>query len=281
MLKTILTLITLLTLTPCIAAESSDNWRKVSSENIVVIALPQGNVFLELAPTFAPKHVARFKQLVRDGFYDNEHFYRVIDGFVAQAGPKDGSAKDKKVPPLLIEEEIITPENWSFTLVQNKDMFAPQTGFKQGFSVGYSAKENKAWLLHCPGVIAMARESAPNTGTSHFYITIGQATRYLDRIMTIFGRVILGMEHVQAIKRTAVSEGQPEVDSAQYTQIKSVNIMADLPKEEQFTILVENTDNALYAKKITQKRLRDNPFFYKKQPPILDICQSTIKTKVM
>ncbi|WP_286270857.1 peptidylprolyl isomerase [Thalassotalea hakodatensis] len=281
MIKAILTCLLIICFTTSAKEKRDNNWRILSPENTVIMTLPQGDVVLELSPEFAPNHVKRFKKLVRDGFYQGESFYRVIDGFVAQAGPQDGSDKDKGITPLTIEEEITTDEHWSFTQVQQHDMFAPQTGFRKGFAVGYSQKEQKAWLLHCPGVIAMARESAPNTGTSHFYITNGQAPRYLDRIMTIFGRVVLGMQHVQSIQRTAVIEGMPEILPKQFTPIKSMTVMADLPKAQQLKIAIENTDNSLYENKINKKRLRDNPFFYKKPIPVLDICQSKVDVKVI
>src|SRR5690606_39743658 len=57
------------------------------------------------------------------------------------------------------------------------------------------------WLTHCPGIVAMARNNEPDTGSTDFYIVIGQAPRYLDRNLTIFGRVIDGMEVVQRIHR--------------------------------------------------------------------------------
>ena len=137
--------VALLTAVNCCANESE--WRSVDPENAVVMMLPTGKAVIELAPQFSPQHAKRFKNLVKQGFYDGEKFYRVIEGFVAQAGPQDGSDKDKSIKPLAIEEDFVTDASWSFTLVQENDLFAPQTGFKDGFALGYSPKEFAAKSL--------------------------------------------------------------------------------------------------------------------------------------
>ena len=64
-------------------------WRSLNADNTAILQLDEGPVVIELNPTFAPKTIAQFKRLSREGFYDGQSFYRVIDGFVAQGG--DGS----------------------------------------------------------------------------------------------------------------------------------------------------------------------------------------------
>ena len=255
---------------------TESEWRELDPNNTVLLTLPHGKVVIELAPQFSPNHVNRFKTLTQKGHYNGNKFYRVIDGFVAQGGPEDGSVKDKAISELKIEGDFSIDKDWAFTLVQENDLFAQQTGFKEGFALGRDNKESKAWMLHCPGVIAMARGNEPNTATSHFYITNGQATRYLDRIMTVFGRVVYGMNHVQSITRTSVIEGDTPVDKKDYTQMISMQLMSDLPKEQQIRLAIENTEHPSYAKKLSDRRKRDNAFFYKKPPPVLDICQTPV-----
>ena len=92
-------------------ASTEQQWRQLDENNTVLLTLPHGKVVIELAPQFSPKHVKQFSQLVTKGFYDGTSFYRVIDGFVAQAGPKDGSEKDKSVPLLAMEGEWLTDKN--------------------------------------------------------------------------------------------------------------------------------------------------------------------------
>ena len=220
------------------AVNNQAQWRTVAIENMVLLTLPHGKVVIELAPQFSPKHVEQFIHLTKTGHYDGNKFYRVIDGFVAQAGPEDGSRADSSIPLLALEGDWATDKLWSFTLVQNNDLFAEQTGFKDGFALAHNPSENRAWLTHCPGVIAMARGNEANSASSHFYIINGQAPRYLDRIMSIFGRVIYGMNHVQAITRTATIEGEVAVVSAAHTPIVSMKMMADLPVAEQIQLKV-------------------------------------------
>ncbi len=277
--RKLLILTSFMFISACGADDVSDQqWRALDLNNTVLLTLPHGSVVIELAPQFSPKHVERFSALVKKSFYDDTKFYRVIDGFVAQAGPKDGTDKDKSVPLLAIEGQFSTDKNWSFTQVQTKDLFASKTGFKTGFALA-SDNNTSAWLTHCPGTLAMARSNEADSASSHFYFVIGQAPRYLDRIMTIFGRVVYGMEHIQAIKRTSVVEGEYAVDSREHTPIISMKLMIDVPKNERIIIEVENTESTGFTERLVKRRARENEFFYKKPPPVLDVCQVPIRSR--
>jgi cyclophilin family peptidyl-prolyl cis-trans isomerase len=259
-------------------ASAKTTWRQLDLNNTVLMTLPHGKVVVELAPQFAPIHVAQFKKLVKQGFYNGNKFYRVIDGFVAQAGPE---GRRDNAPNLAIESEWQPDENWPFMAVQKHDLFAEQTGFSNGFPVGYSKTENKAWLNHCPGMLAMARGEGANSGSSHFYFTIGQAPRYLDRIMTVFGRVVYGMNTVQAIKRTAVIAGDNAVYAKDFTPIVNMQIMSDVPAKQQLIIEVERTNNKAFKEKLTRRMARKSAFFYKKPPKVLDVCQVPILSRLV
>ncbi|TWX50584.1 peptidylprolyl isomerase [Colwellia hornerae] len=282
-IKLILVMSTLLTIFSAAAQTSkiADQWRTLDSERTVLLTLPHGKVVIELAPQFSPKHVEQFIKLTKAGHYDGNKFYRVIDGFVAQGGPEDGSRQDKLVPTLTMEGDFTTDENWQFTKIQEDDLFAEQTGFKDGFSLAHNPSEKKAWLTHCPGVIAMARSNDADSASSHFYIVNGQATRYLDRIMTIFGRVVYGMNHVQAITRTSVIEGDTPVAEKNYTSMTSMKMMSDVPKEQQILLAVKNTEHPAFSEMIEKRKRRENAFFYKKPPPVLDICQTPVKSRIV
>jgi peptidylprolyl isomerase len=275
-LLTLLPLVTLLTLP--VAVNAQTQWRSVEPNNAVLMTLPHGKVVIELAPQFSPKHVKQFSQLVNDGVYTNNKFYRVIDGFVAQGGPGE---EITDIPTLDIENEWSTDTGWAFTKVQDKDLFAEQTGFKDGFAIGYNPSEKKAWLTHCPGVLAMARENEPNSATSHFYFTIGQAPRYLDRIMTVFGRVVYGMHNIQAIQRTQVIEGDTGILEDNYTTIVDIQLMSALPKDQQLNVEVEVTESKAFVQKLDERRARSGAFFYKKPPAVLDVCQVPVSSRLV
>ena len=264
-------------------ADNESIWRPVSINNSVLLTLPHGKVVIELAPQFAPQHVAQFRQLTQQGFYNGTKFYRVIDGFVAQAGPKEGSKKDQSVPLLTMEAEWRFNAKELYTPVQKNDLFAAQTGFKDSFAMAFQTKNNqtlnRAWLTHCPGVVAMARNNEADSASSHFYVVIGQAPRYLDNIMTIFGRVVYGMQHIHAITRTEVMAGEQAINARKFTPIVSMKLMADVPKSQQIQIAVENTESMAFRERLDSRRHRDSAFFYKKPPPVLDVCQIPIRSR--
>src|SRR3954462_14696610 len=130
-------------------------------ENTLYIDVPAGRVVIEMRPDLAPNHVAQIKALARRGFYDGVPFHRVIDGFMAQTGDPTGTGSGGS---------------------GNK--------IKAEFS-------NEA---HVRGTLSMARTSDPNSADSQFFIRFAAAP-VLDRQYTIWGRVVSGMEHIDAIKK--------------------------------------------------------------------------------
>src|SRR6201995_4878840 len=137
-------------------------------ENTLIMTLESGPVTIKLRPDLAPGHVARIKELAREGFYDGVVFHRVIDGFMAQGGDPTGTGSGgSKLPNLPLE--------------------ASQRHFVRG-------------------VCGMARTSDPNSGNSQFFIMFAPAPS-LDGQYTIWGQVVSGMEYVDEIKRGAPGSG--------------------------------------------------------------------------
>ena len=116
------------------AAQAAEEmvWRELQPENVAVMDLQEGRVFIELNPAFAPLTVGQFRRLAMSRFYDGLGFYRVIDGFVAQGGDGSDLGELSEVPEIEAEFEIDWREELGFVPVQKPDLFAPETGFIDG-----------------------------------------------------------------------------------------------------------------------------------------------------
>lgn len=251
----------------------AEEWRDVDPENLVVMDVSYGRVLIELAPQFAPHHAERFRTLVRSKFYDGQSFYRVIDGFVAQGGIGEGD--DKKLPEwpaLKAEFDRNIGIDVEFTPLGSPDLFADKVGHVDGFPTGQSRKDKRMWLLHCPGAVAMARDNDPDTGGTEFYVPIGQAPRRLDRNLTVFGRVLDGMQYLQKLNR-----GDPKVDSgviqdaSKRDPIVKVQMATDMLEADRPRVQVMDTTSKAFADYKAQRR-NPAPDFYKRVSPNLDIC---------
>ena len=132
-----------------------------SPEDTMILDTTKGKVVIAMRPDLAPNHVARIKELVRQGFYDGIVFHRVIEGFMAQTGCPHGTGTG---------------------------------GSGQKLKAEFNAEP------HVRGTASMARAQDPNSGDSQFFICFGDAT-FLDRQYTAWGNVVEGMENVDKIKR--------------------------------------------------------------------------------
>ena len=270
----------LLLLGAATAAADELVWREVDPENLVFMDLHEGRVAIELNPRFAPRTVRQFRTLVRERFYDGLPFYRVIDGFVAQGGDGSDLGEYSDVPLIPAEFEIGFDADLPFIAAQEKDLFADVTGFIDGFAVARDRAAESVWLTHCPGIVAMARNEGPATSRTDFYIVIGQAPRYLDRNMNVFGRVIDGMDVVQRIRRGPAGENGIIRDDAASSRIVRMTLAADVPEEERLNALVVDTGHTAFREMLEQRRDRRAKFFYRKPPEVLDVCQVPMAGRV-
>jgi len=261
--------------------DDAANWRAVAPENLLLLETPGGTVTIELNPAFAPQTAEQMRTLARTGHYDEgASFYRVIGNFVAQGGICIGPdcEGDDGAPELPREYEREIGEDIEFTPLGNADLFAQEAGHIGGFAAGRD--DDTVWLLHCIGAMAMARNNNPDSGSSHFYIINGQAPRHLDRNLTVFGRVIGGMDHVQAVNHAAPGNASGVIpDAGDRTPIISLTLASELPEEEQPRWEVMRTDSQAFADLKTSKRVRDGEFWFRKPPETVDICTLTVPAR--
>ena len=133
----------------------------MTDQHTLILETTQGTVVVAMRPDLAPQHVARIKELVRDGFYDGVVFHRVIDGFMAQTGDPTGTG----------------------------------TG-----GSGQKLKAEFTRESHKRGTVSMARSQSPDSGDSQFFICFADSP-WLNGQYTVWGNVVEGMDSVDKIKR--------------------------------------------------------------------------------
>ncbi len=161
-------------------------------ENTILMELKDGTVVIELLPDIAPEHCNRMKELAREGAYDNVCFHRVIDGFMAQTGDVANGNMEK-----------------NFSLGRAGTGGSDKPNLKAEFS----------GIPHDRGTLGAARSQNPDSANSQFFINF-KDNHFLNRQYTVYGRVISGMEHVDAITR-----GEPP---ASPDRMISVKVAADV-----------------------------------------------------
>lgn len=262
--------------TEILQKSAPSDWTAPDPEQTLYIELERGRVIVLLSSDLAQGHVAQVKALARQGFYDGLSFYRVIEGFVAQGGdPFEKKPVSKPALPKMKAEFEETPkENFRFEALPDEDGYAPAVGFANSLPVGRDPTKNAAWHLHCAGAFAFGRNDARDSASTEFYVTL-QPQRYLDRNLTVFGRVIFGMEHLQALRRVAPPE-KPTDDIGE--KILAIRVAADAPEAQRTRLEVLRTDTETFRAYAESKRNRPEAFFYYR-PDHLDICQLTIPVR--
>ena len=198
----------------------------------------------------------------------------VIDGFVAQGGRgEDEGAQDLPQYPALTGEFTIAADSVTFTPMIDADLYAATVGHVNGMPAAMSADGTEVWPIHCPGTVAMARGNEPDSGDVEFYIVIGHGPRHLDRIMSVFGRVIDGMAHVQALRRgdPAVNSGVI-ADPAARDTILSMRVAADLPEAEQPRYEIMRSEGEAFHAAKDARRNRTHEFFFETPPAVIEAC---------
>jgi len=256
------------------SSQPSD-WRRPDPVNTLYLDMPGGRVIIELAPRFAPEHVANIKALVREKFFDGLPVGRVQDNYVTQWGDMDevrqSEAAKRKLPD---ETAIALGKSMPIVKLPDPDSYAAGTGWLDGFAVGFeSAPAGQVWMTHCYGVVGVGRGDWPDTGSgSELYAVIGQAPRHLDRNIVLVGRVLRGMELLSSLPRGAGPLGfYTDDEKSKRTLIGSARLAADLPESARSAIEVLRTDTPLFARYVESRRNRHEPWFVRASGHI-DVC---------
>jgi peptidylprolyl isomerase len=168
----------------------------------------------------------------------------------------------------------------AFSRLPDKDGWAPQVGFAEGFPAAKDPVANKVWPAHCYGVVGAGRDTAADSSNgSELYVVIGQSPRQLDRNITVVGRVIQGMELLSILPRGTGPLGFYE-KAEQRVPIKSVKVMADVPEAERTRLEIFKTDTKAFTALVEARRNRRDDW-YKVPAGHIDLCNVPIPTRLI
>lgn len=244
-----------------IAASKPDEWRALDPENTLYMDFPQGRVVIEMAPQFAPNHVANVKALSREGYFVNGAVTRVQDNFVTQWAQAAEPPRPPKVGVEKLNAEFALPRSAStpFDILPDPDTYAPEVGFINGMTAARDSA--RVWLTHCYGMVGVGRDTDENSGGgTELYVIIGHSPRNLDRQLTMLGRVVQGMEIMSAFPRGTGDAGFYKTPG-EYQHYADIKVAADVPAAQRTNLEVMRTDSASFNTLVNSRRWRKDDFY--------------------
>jgi peptidylprolyl isomerase len=244
-----------------LAQSPASDWRPLDPERTLYMDLPAGRVIIELAPAYAPNHVADIEALARGGFFDGAAILRAQDNYVVQWGrPEDDPSPVAALRRTLPAEfSRSAAADLPFTALPDPDSYAPQVGFSDGFPVARDGDE--IWLAHCYAMVGAGRDVAADSGGGgELYVVIGHSPRHLDRNVTLVGRVVQGMELLSSLPRGTGELGFYET-AEERTPIIAMRVAADVPEAERVPLETLRTDSAMFAALTELRRNRRDEWF--------------------
>ena len=265
-----------------IEQSAPSDWRAIDPENLLILELQGGGtVVIELAPAFAPVHVANMRRFARAGWWNAATIYRVQDNYVAQWGNGDAEVPLPQgvvaQPPAEYERAA---EGLAIRPLGFPDSYAPMVGHVDGWPVGYDPARRMAWLTHCYGSVGVGRDVAPSTGTGgELYAVIGHSPRPLDRNIANVGRVIEGMSLLSARPRGTGNLGFYQADRGETPiPIARIRLAADLPEAARPRFEVMRSDTATFTAYVTGRANRGGTFFRVPQGGV-DVCNVNVPVR--
>ncbi|HEX8555038.1 MAG TPA: peptidylprolyl isomerase [Sphingomonas sp.] len=239
------------------------DWRAIPDDELMIVTLGDGRrIVIRLAPTHAPAHVANVRTLARTKWWDGASVYRVQENWVAQWG--DATEK-KPLPAGVTDQPAAEFEIARFAPVvtmAKADSYSSSSGITaDGWPVATNGQQ--AWLTHCYGMVGVARDALPSTGSgAELFTPIGQSARRLDRNYTVVGRIIEGMQYLSGLPRSEAAMGV-YATPGERTAIASVRLASDLPAAERPRYEYRAADNPRFEAMV---RGRETP-----KPPTVPV----------
>lgn len=269
------------TMAEILEASTAADWRSPDPENLLVMETASGQVLIELAPRFAPAHVANVKTLAREGYWNGLSINRSQDNFVVQWGdpsedPKTAKSIGSAQAKLPAEFALNGFDKRVFHAISDRDGWSKRAGFVDGFPAATDRKQT--WLTHCYGALGAGRgNEADSSNGTELYVVSGQSPRQLDRNITVLGRVIQGMEFLSILPRGTGPLGFYEKPE-QRVAIKSISLASSLPENQRPKIELFRTDTAAFDALVEARRNRKDDWYINKAGHI-DLCNIPIPVR--
>jgi len=263
-----------------VAEAPASAWRDISADDLLVMELRNGaRVVIQLAPQFAPVHVANIRALAKGGWWSGAAIYRVQDNYVVQWGNNESTrplpAGVVAKPPAEYHRAL---KGLAVRPLGSPDAYAPSAGFAGGWPIGYDPKAGTANLTHCYGYVGVGRDLSPDTGTGgELYAVIGHAPRHLDRNIAVVGRVIEGIDRLSPLQRGTEALGFIKEES-QHVPISSVRLASEIPAAERPAFQFMNTQSATFAAYLKGRANRKDDFFIRPAGGV-DLCNVNVPVR--
>ena len=256
------------------------DWREIAAEDLLVFELAgDRKVVMQLAPTFAPVHVANIRALAKAGWWDGAKIYRVQDNYVVQWGNNES---EKPLPAAVVAkppaEYHRARKGLSIVPLGSPDAYAPAAGFAGGWPVAYNPKAGTANLAHCYAMVGVGRDLSPDTGTGgELYAVIGHAPRHLDRNIALVGRIVSGFEAMSSLPRGTEALGFYKERSSDVPIVRA-RLAADLPAAERPRF--EYLTGPSFAAYLHARKNRQDDFFIRPAGGA-DLCNVNVPVRAV
>ena len=263
-----------------VAAAPAGAWRTISPDDLLVIDLKNGGrVVVQLAPAFAPVHVANIRALARGQWWDGAAVYRVQDNYVAQWGNNES---DRALPQGVVAKppaEYTRPlKGLNVRPLGYADPYAPAAGYALGWPVAYSPKAGWANLAHCYGSVGVGRDLSPDTGTGgELYAAIGHGPRHLDRNIAVVGRVIDGIDRLSSLPRGTGDLGFYK-ERSEDAPIVRARLASQIGAGERPSYQYLDTRSASFAEYLRLRANRKDSFYIRPAGGV-DLCNAPVPVR--
>jgi peptidylprolyl isomerase len=268
-----------LTPTDIANAAPASAWRTIPADDLLVMTLEGGGrVVIQLAPAFAPVHVANIRKFAAANYWQGAAVYRVQDNYVAQWGINEAkralSVGAVAKPPA---EYVRSARGLAITPLGSPDPYAQSVGFWNGWPVALY-KDGTASLTHCYGTVGVGRDLHPDTGTGgELYAIIGHATRQLDRNIAIVGRVVAGIDQLSSLPRGSEAMGFYK-EGFVAKPIVGMTLASALPPASRPSFEYMDTSSPIFARYLHVRKNR-NDDFYRVAAGGVDLCNVQVPVR--